>query len=185
MKYLIILFSFSFSIAHASFDSEFVDSFESGYKPSKCGPNITNFIKRLKGADENVSNSKVLTISNKGFSLFLLINAEYGRRTVLNANGELQEPGQQNWYHHVILENEGMIYDFDFGNTPEILSVKDYFEKMFLNESENNTHPAHKVGREIKLKDYEIKVFSANDLLLNPKVSPEKIMRLGEYLKAY
>ena len=80
------------------------------------------------------------------------------------------------------MENKGKIYDFDFGNYPEVLSVNDYFEKMFLKESDVNTHPAHKVGREIKLKDYEIKVFNAEELLINSKVDPEKILRLKDYL---
>ena len=182
MRFAVILLFVFISSAYGSFDEEFVRSFESGYSPSKCGPNITSFVKRLKSSGEDVSEAKVLTISNKGFSLFLLINAEFGRRTRLDANGNLEQPGQQNWYHHVILENKGKIYDFDFGNYPEVLSVKDYFEKMFLNESEVNTHPAHKVGREIKLKDYEIKVFNAEKLMIDPKVDPEKIVRLKEYL---
>jgi len=184
MKILFIFFILVKS-AYASFDSSFIESFNSGYTPRKCGPNITSFVGRLKEKNEDISKAKILIISNKGYSLFLLINAEFGRNEGIRPDGRAYTPGQQNWYHHVILENEGKIYDFDFGNSPEILSVEDYFEKMFLNESENNSHPSHKVGREVKLKDYEIKEFSALELSENRGAEPINIYRMGEYLKKF
>ena len=58
-----------------------------------------------------------------------MVNAEKAR----TKNGV---PSEKNWYHHVIFELDGFIYDFDYLNMPTVDRVLVYFNNMFLIEDE-------------------------------------------------
>ena len=190
-----VLFSiFSFNVfagRNPELEKLFKSDFKKNYIQNQCGSNILNFLKRAETSGLNLYNANILEISNKGFSLFGLINAEFARESGrLNPNssqdGIRQLPGESNWYHHVVLELDGEIYDFDFGNQPSVLSKELYFEKMFLNDKKKSEGGEHYIGREEKLKTYEILERPGLDTLKareERRSSPvSKTLRLKEYL---
>ena len=152
------------------------------------------FLGRAELKGQKVYNANILEISNKGFSLFGLINSEFARQAGrLNPNfaidGIRNLPGENNWYHHVVLEIDGDIYDFDFDNFPIVLPVGDYFEKMFLNDKKGSEGGEHYIGREEKLKTYEILVRPGLQTVRSReerRKSPvTETLRLEEYLKYF
>jgi len=196
MKRNLICFLLIFSVnSFASKNPELLRLFKIDFKQiyvqNQCGQNILNFLKRAENSGLNVYNANILEISNKGFSLFGLINAEYAREAGrVNPNssqdGFRQSPGERNWYHHVVLELDEEIYDFDFGNQPSVLSKELYFEKMFLNDKTISEGGEHYIGREEKLKTYEILVRPGLDTIRareESRSSPvSKTLRLKEFL---
>ena len=71
---------------------------------------------------------------------------------------------EKNWYEHwFVIDDQGGVFDLDFTTSPSPLGLQDYFEQMFLNESECATPSWTELcgGRESKLNDYQITVFSA------------------------
>ncbi|RYZ69191.1 MAG: hypothetical protein EOP05_15220, partial [Proteobacteria bacterium] len=128
------------ALAHAAFlDQVFASSFISGYRPNHCGANIIALVDRADQAGVDLSRAKVLELRNKGNSVFGMLNAEYARNQGRllpqpTADGLKFEPGETNWDFHVVLELDGEIFDFDFGNRPLVAKVQDYFDKMFIEE---------------------------------------------------
>ncbi len=133
--------------------SEFRKAFFEDYEARKCGENIRRFLTRFP-EPEALQGAKVLGIENKGFSYFGLTRALHTRDT--KGNGEAYVT-DKNWYHHVILEKDGRIFDFDYGIEPKVVDSEEYFETMFLN--------CDKVSREDKLKDYRVQVIDAQENL--------------------
>lgn len=170
------LFSLSKEIDTASskvdVDGEFKDFFEKGYEPRFCGKNIKKFVAQLPPSEQE--GAKVLGIENKGFSYFGMVRAMHARDTKGDGTPYATD---RNWYHHVVLEKDGKIYDFDFGIEPKVLSVPQYFSKMFFT---NDKH----VKPEEKRKDYEVQVIDAAQYVSGTQDSSTK-MRLGEYLKPW
>lgn len=132
---------------------EFHKAFFEDYEARKCGENIRRFLTRFSDS-EALQGAKVLGIENKGFSYFGLTRALHTRDT--KGNGEPYVT-DKNWYHHVILEKDGRIFDFDYGIEPKVVDSEQYFETMFLN--------CDKVSREDKLKDYRVQVIDAQEYL--------------------
>lgn len=124
----------------------FQANFQTGYEPAKCGQNISRFVAEAKASGLDMSGARILIIKNAGFSAVGLVNAEYARSS--------RGPQDTNWFHHVILEVDDHIFDFDFGNSPEVLTRARYFEKMFLEEGPRGWV----VGKEEKLNSYVIEV---------------------------
>jgi len=192
---LISLFSHGvFAQKNPALFNQFKKDFSKNYVENQCGSNILGFLGRAEKSGQKIYNAHILEISNKGFSLFGLINAEFARESGrLNPNsasdGMRNLPGETNWYHHVVLELDGEIYDFDFGNQPKVVSVKDYFEKMFLDDKKPSEGGDRYIGREEKLKTYEILVRPGLETIRarsENRVSPIKeTLRLNEYLKDF
>jgi hypothetical protein len=173
-------------LAHADLGltQEFKQTYSSHYVASKCGDNILGLIGRADRKGINMSDAQIIEIENKGLSVFGMVNAEYVRG--IRTDGK---PSETNWFHHVILEKDGLIYDFDFSNIPEVLSVKEYFEKMFLKEKTRAQGGDQYVGREEKLKNYRITIKPALETYQarqNRQLSPEgETLSLGQYLNQY
>jgi hypothetical protein len=194
LSLIIIFFIFSLNIfagRNPELEKLFKNDFKKYYIQNQCGSNILEFLRRAEAKGLNLYNANILEITNKGFSIFGLINAEYARETGrLNPNytqdGMRQLPGENNWYHHVVLELDGEIYDFDFGNQPSVLEKELYFEIMFLNDKKKSEGGGHYIGREEKLKNYEILFRPGLDTLRareEGKSGPvSKKLRLKEYL---
>jgi hypothetical protein len=196
-KFVIILLL----ISHASFAQKnpellrrFKSDFTKHYVENQCGANILGFLGRADEKGQKISNAHILEISNKGFSLFGLINAEFardsGRLNPNSANDGIRNlPGETNWYHHVVLEMDGEIYDFDFGNSPVVLPVKAYFEKMFLDDKKVSEGGERYIGRDEKLKTYEILVRPGLETLRarseNRQSPVKETLRLQDYLKDF
>jgi hypothetical protein len=172
----------------------FKADYKKHYVENQCGSNILGFLGRAESKGKKVYNANILEISNKGYSLFGLINVEFAReKGRLNPNSSLDGirnlPGETNWYHHVVLELDGYIYDFDFDNYPVVLPVRDYFEKMFLNDKKISEGGDRYIGRDEKLTTYEIIVRPGIETVRSRSEnikSPEgEKFRLGEYLKYF
>jgi hypothetical protein len=160
------------SAPRVNVEQEFKDSFETGYEPRFCGKNIKNFVAKLPPAE--MEGAKVLGIENKGFSYFGMVRAMHARDTKGDGTPYATD---RNWHHHVVLEKEGKIYDFDFGLEPKVLPVPEYFSQMFF---VNDKH----VKPEEKCKDYQVQVIEAAQYVSGKEDSSKKI-RLGEYLKPW
>jgi hypothetical protein len=191
---LLILLSFP-SISNAGIEPilyrQFKSEYQKYYVENQCGSNILGFLTRAESKGLRVFNAHILEITNKGFSLFGLINVEYARgagrmNPDQTSKGMRNLPGENNWYHHVVLELDGYIYDFDFGNSPMVLPVKAYFEKMFLNDLKESEGGQHYVGRVEKLKTYEILVRPGLDTLRAREerraIPVSEALRLQDYL---
>jgi len=185
--FYVIYLSFIFTklaFANTELKQLFSASFSTYYVEAKCGENILGLIQRADNKKINLNTANILEISNVGFSVFGLLNAEYAR-----AGGRHGAPGERNWYHHVVLEMDGFIYDFDFGNTPNITTTKKYFEQMFLDDKRKSEGGEFYVGREEKLKYYEIVVkpalatmYARRDRVASPS---GETMRLQQFLDIY
>lgn len=147
----------------------FRESFFEDYQARYCGQNIKHFLTKLPEAE--LEGAKVLGIENKGFSWFGMVRAMQARDT--KGNGEPYVT-DRNWYHHVVLEKDGKIFDFDYGIVPSTPGVQEYFDKMFF-EKDDKVRPAD------KLKDYELQVIDAREYVKGDKDTSTKV-RFAEYL---
>lgn len=196
-KFVIFLFlisNVSFAQKNPELLRQFKTDFTKYYVENQCGSNILGFLGRAETKGININNAHILEISNKGFSLFGLINAEFARESGrLNPNSGIDGirnlPGETNWYHHVVLEMDGEIYDFDFGNSPVVLPVKAYFEKMFLDDKKASEGGERYIGRDEKLKTYEILVRPGLETIQarseNQKSPVKETLRLQDYLRGF
>lgn len=188
MRHLIILLfliASSTVFANNSIDTLFEESFQTHYVSGRCGDNITNLLDRADISGIDISAANILEITNRGFTVFGMINVEYARASGrLNpeypAQGLRNLPGERNWHHHIILEQDGFIYDYDFGNTPVISSVKDYFDRMFLNEKRKSEGGEFYVGEDEKLAKYKVVVRPALETL-NARRNRNKYPESKEY----
>jgi hypothetical protein len=182
-----LVFQSAFASA-ASLDEVFSSSYYTHYEAGRCGGNIMALVTRANEARIDVSRAKILQIRNEGFSVFGMLNAEHARdkgRVLAQTTpqGLRFAPGETNWDFHVVLELDGEIYDFDFGNSPSIAAVDDYFETMFLNDRTKEQGGKFPVEPNAKLKDYRVTVLSAQDYLRGVKNPKETKLTLAEYLK--
>lgn len=151
------LFSYG-AFANALFPL-FEKHFHEKYEPRYCGKNAQRFIEALQSAGEDLTRFYLVMIENKGGSVFGMLNAERAR------GWRFDKPAEEevNWYHHVfVLDDRGMVYDFDFTVTPQILPIGDYLEAMFLKE---NNPQRFKVGRQKKLEHYELASVAASEIV--------------------
>lgn len=148
----------------------FAESYHSPevYEERQCGSNVRRLLERLP--DSELEGMKVLGIENKGFSYFGLVRALHTRDTDRHGNPRTTD---KNWYHHVVMEKDGRIFDFDYGTRALTPTVKEYCDSMFFNDD--------KVSTEKKMSDYEIQVIDAREYLTRGKDTSTKV-RLGEYL---
>lgn len=171
--FTLILFQ---SISFASADEIgkiFKETWTSGYTRSECFKNIVALLKRSHAANANIYNANLIHITNKGTTVFGMVNAEHAR-----GNFSAQE---SNWYFHAILENNGMIYDFDFGQAPVITTKKQYFEKMFFSDIKGKGK--FYVAPETKMNDYEVTILRGPELVdSNGKPGTGEKMKLRDYL---
>lgn len=165
-------------------DQIFSSSFISGYQSNRCGANIMALIDRADQAGVDLSRANILELRNNGNTVFGMLNAEYARNQGKllpqpTSDGMKFEPGETNWEFHVVLELDGEIFDFDFGNKPVVANVQDYFDKMFLEEQKGkfNVMPGQ------KLADYKVIVISAQDYIKRVRQPNETKLSLKDYLK--
>ncbi len=166
-------------------------TFTTHYESGRCGQNILRLLSSADKNGINLGNANIVEITNGGYSVFGLVNVEQAResgRRNPDVNSPFRNlPGERNWYHHVVLEMDGFIFDFDFTNSPTVLSKTQYFELMFLKELTQAQGGNFYVGRDEKMKDYKIEFYDAIDGLRaseNRTVGPKKTkMNLREYLE--
>jgi hypothetical protein len=153
--YVALALSHTSAFAAGHLSEIFESVFQNHYNARMCGENIHQLIRAVKQSNLSLHDAKLIVIENKGFSVFGMVNAEYARD-----GRRIGIAGEKNWYFHVVLESGGYIYDFDFGNNLEIVTIEDYFSKMFFEEDRSASYGFY-VGQEKKLKDYHLKIYSA------------------------
>lgn len=184
---ILILVVFQLFISQAFADAElikmFKDSFTTNYVSGRCGDNITGLATRADEKRINLNNANILIIDNPGFTNFGMVNVEMARGALRSG------PGPMNWFHHVVLEKDGMIYDFDFTNQPKIVSINVYFQNMFLSDKKGVGSDTDYVNPESKLKDYGVEILPAYEMLKARRArvkTPEgEKMKLRQYLMSY
>jgi len=147
------------------------------YEERRCGQNVLSLAKALPAA----SGFYVVTIENKGFSVFGMVNAEAARGQSFRKPANVEA----NWYHHVILvDDRGFVYDMDYTIEPSVVSMEEYLEKMFLDEPECEKSGTGEFcgGRENKMKEYQLESTPADDVIHRRKVEPKRA-KLGEVLE--
>lgn len=165
----------------------FSQRFFKNYKYSECILNIQDFINEAKKLKIDTSKIRVISITNKGHSNFGQVNAEFARSSgpknpEYPSRGLKKFPGEKNWKFHVVLEESGFIFDFDLGNEPRILSVQEYFEKMFLDDRNLADEKVHASARDLKLNEYLISIYQGHENLIdidlkNPKNGESIILK--------
>jgi len=150
----------------------FREVFFRGYQERMCGQNIRHFITRFPDPKQ-LQGAKVLGIENKGFSYFGMVRAMNTRDTTFS--GELRVT-DKNWHHHVVLEKDGRIFDFDYGIEPQTPTVEEYFDKMFLR--------CDKVRPHEKLKDYQVQVIDAEEYATATKDTSTRLS-FRDYLEGW
>lgn len=107
----------------------FEKEFFSGYTEGKCEKNIEGFIKK----------ASELGIDLKGV-IILEIN-QSGSIWVYHARQKNTPPASLMWFHHYVavisqddweLNQGDLVIDFDFGNTPRLVPIREYLEKMLM-----------------------------------------------------
>ncbi len=147
------------------------------YVPRQCHDNILDFATSLRDRE----GLYMVTIENKGFSTFGMVNAEVARDQHMGQ----PETREKNWFHHVILmDRRGLVYDFDYTEKPSIVKMADYLETMYLDEPEcKSPQPGEFCGgRDAKLDGYEIISYKIEDAL-NGKELPVEKTTLRKVLK--
>ena len=142
----------------------FGKSYYDSYREGKCGLNVLNFFERLESEGEDIAGLSLVYLENKGPSVFGMVNAEKARSQV----NEKLFTEEKNWYQHQFaIDKNGMVYDFDYSNSPSPKPFKDYVEDMFLNENEcTNPKPAEFcAGRKEKLNDYHLNLIEAAEVI--------------------
>ncbi|MBL7714218.1 MAG: hypothetical protein JNL01_02045 [Bdellovibrionales bacterium] len=108
------------------------------YTDGRCGPNVTRFIDILKNKRINIRGLQIVEIKDRGLSSLEGAHPYLARgRGSLQRNGPCAErgtraPGEAEWFHHVILTADGMVFDFDYTNNPTVVTLNEYFITMFL-----------------------------------------------------
>lgn len=132
------------------------------YEARYCGKNTMGFLQSLYRVWGNkIGGFSVVSVTNKGGSVFGMVNVEKARETRNDRPVEVE----MNWHYHAfVMDTTGLVYDFDFASRPRIVSLKTYLEEMFLNEPECD-QPRRSgrfcVGRTTKLSDYEFVIVNA------------------------
>ncbi len=155
MKFLTIvsLFFSLNSLASIEFNNLFNELYYSEYRAQRCGENIRELLTYAEAKSLKISDAKVLVLRNKGLSVFGQVNALHARTPSLQYSAN-----ERNWRFHVLLMKGHFIYDFDFGNEPKIISVDQYFYKMFLNEEARSSF---KIDPEQKMDDYIVEFYNS------------------------
>lgn len=135
------------------FEQHYWHSYEAGY----CGKNSLAFINKSHDKFGNAQELYLISLVNKGFSMFGMVNAEKAR-SVIQGNNVADE---SNWHHHAfVVDKNGFVYDFDYESQPTQIHFTEYIDKMYLEESECFTpvYGEFCIGKEDKLDDYKITV---------------------------
>lgn len=171
--------------AHSSFASpelaeEFKSSWVSGYKAGKCGQNVMDLVTRAQAKGIDMSKAKIVNITNDGYIMSVMHRRNSGQLFPEPVNGYRFAPGIHNFYFHVVLENNGLIYDYDFGNEPQIVTADEYLRRMFIEEPV--PLPKWTIFDKIKEREeYKVFFYSAEEYLNQGDEAPAPEIRLIEY----
>lgn len=136
----------------------FSERYFQNYRSGQCYENSLGFVAAVSHLERVEKELFLVKLQNKGAGTFGLVNAERARSFV---QGKLIAE-EKNWYEHwFVIDEERIVYDFDFSSSPSPIQLKDYIEAMFLQESECDTPSWTELcgKREDKLNEYRVTVF--------------------------
>lgn len=165
---ILIATTLSASILFGSSDATFSRHFFEFYREGRCYDNVVSFANELRDQGQNLEGLSLVKLENKGTGSFGLINAEKARSVV---NGQ-RIAEEKNWYEHwIAVDSNGTTFDFDFTTSPNPLAFENYVGQMFLIEEECETPSWTELcgGRDSKLDEYKVTIFSASKLLQGDK----------------
>jgi hypothetical protein len=120
------------------------EAYSEVYQSGLCGRNIRIFLQWLESAsDFNIDRARVLTLFSRN-------------RSGENQNFRPHErrggfpSGDETWSHHVVLDYNGRIYDFDIAGGPMVYRRASYFRIMFSPEERQSMY-----GRYIPARAYK------------------------------
>lgn len=175
---LLYLLLASTGIFAGTCDETFTQLFYSSYRPGCCYENIWNFTRSLSEKQVDLSHAKVILLFIPEETLVALDTRDAWKE----------------WKFHLVLENEGVIYDFDFTPTPAPLDFGTYFESMFKAKSDAwglDKQPDKIRVYELKAEDYFQRYQNAD--LGRPTIDYDSLhqeaqrkasLSLNEYLKS-
>ncbi len=177
---LVLALAIPSGMAHADPISDLFEThFREQYRPRYCGLNALNFVKAIAKLRGSAEGFHIVHVENKGFSVFGMVNAEHTRGSRFNKPAV----DEANWYHHAfVLDDQGNVYDFDFGIEPRIVPIGQYLEEMFLKEATREQGGSFYVGRQDKLNDYLFEAVPA-DAALNEEKPPPRKAKMGQVQK--
>jgi hypothetical protein len=163
----------------------FESTFESNYRAGECGTNIMNLVKLANQSGLDTSAMNIIQITNKGLFNFGMVGGYEARayRFPPPTREKIAYTDLRSWFHHVVLEHEGYIYDYDFGIEPRITPVAEYVERMFLPDRKWSMG-AKITPREERLQNYQVELHSASDYL-SQKRGEGVVMSLGQLLEQF
>jgi hypothetical protein len=137
----------------------FADNFNSIYESNRCGENILRLVKLAKSKGIDLSEARIIRITNVGGSDFDSVPVmrarekgaiikeiyeqyynigPYGHRQIKPVPNHIRirNEGPGRWvFFHAVLEFEDHIFDFDFTNHPRVLPSREYVQEMFFPKS--------------------------------------------------
>lgn len=163
---------------------EFKSTWVSGYKAGQCGQNIMDLLNRAQAKGIDVSNARIVSFNNDGYLLSVMHRRGAGVPLEKPIGDIRSAPGIRNFYFHAVLEKDGLIYDYDFGNEPQIVPIQDYIRRMFWEEP----FPKQKYIIYDPLKereDYLIEFISAKDYLNGVEKPASETQDLSDFYDSF
>ncbi len=163
--------------------SEFTRTFQSGYREGKCGINIEQLLIRLRDQGVDLGRARVGVITNEGYRFSVIHRRNSGDELLPVPSGDIRfVPGVFNFSHHVVLQYDGNIFDYDFGNEPTVLPLKAYIKKMFWDEpAVADSSVLEKLSERM---DYEISFLPAEEYLKTLSAGDAAKLDLSDFYDA-
>lgn len=128
------------AVASEILKSEFESTFYTHYVEGKCGRNTAALIERALAKGADMTGARVIVVTNDGYHFSTTHRRNAGDKLETPLPGIRFSPGIKNFFFHVLLEKDGLIYDFDFGNEPAVVSLEEYIRRMFWEEPERTQY---------------------------------------------
>lgn len=166
---VLCFFNLGFSVAKAAdhkalgqlFERVFFGSF---YNEGRSGVNSVNFIRHAMNEGIDLSGASIMSIENRGGDTYGMVAALQGREQgpYLDPSSPHSKrlPGEVNWSFHAVVVADGYVYDFDFGNKPQVIALDRYTHEMFIPSNRNGD--ANFFNR--KLGGYIVDVYSVQSI---------------------
>lgn len=138
---ILALFFLIFIPFHSSFATTlkqlFTENFYTIHRPGFCGQNIMNFLKLADEKGIDLRGAEIINVDGGWVAPLYVRNEGYAPK-VPGPAGLTHQPGEKFFYFHIFLVFEGHVYDFDYGNSPVMPKINEYFKKMWISGKERD-----------------------------------------------
>lgn len=102
--------------------------FQGVYQANACPDNAYNLFKKLKmdHPNEDFSQAKILYIYSRWSGSY-----RYDQRTIRFRPFPSNKYYNKEWYFHVVVLHDNLIFDLDYGSENVAIPVREYFSQMF------------------------------------------------------